>query len=348
VDESCVSISHNQDPIFKDYIILVNGEKYKPFDFIKLLRNSKDGAFGRGIIEDNALILNVAHNTLLFEEILASSGGRKKGFIKSKNKLSEHSLESLKKLVRGLNVSKEESIVVLNEGLDFQEVGRSSVEMQLNENKTVNSAEICKLFGLSIGVINGTANAVEFANAFKTGLMPILRMIECALNRDLLLEKEKPKHYWAFDTKEILKGDIEARFKAYEVGLKSNVLRIDEARFMEDLPPLGVDWINLGLNSVLYDPYTKTFYTPNTNKHSDMNSTPEIGTLENVTSSTEANKQVEQVAGKQLNGAQTVSLINVISQYTAGALNLGQAVNIVSVSIGVSREEAKRIIEGLE
>ena len=32
--------------------------------------------------------------------------------------------------------------------------------------------------------------------------------IQCALNRDLLLEKEKPELYFAFDTKELLKGDI--------------------------------------------------------------------------------------------------------------------------------------------
>ena len=53
-------------------------------------------------------------------------------------------------------------------------------------------------------------------------------------------------------------------------------------------------------------------------------------------------------AGKTLNGAQTQSLITVMSQYKAGVLSLGQAVNIVSVAIGISKDEAKKIIEGAE
>ena len=37
-----------------------------------------------------------------------------------------------------------------------------------------------------------------------------------------------------------------------------------------------------------------------------------------------------------------------MSQYKAGVLSLGQAVNIVSVAIGISKDEAKKIIEGAE
>lgn len=56
----------------------------------------------------------------------------------------------------------------------------------------------------------------------------------------------------------------------------------------------------------------------------------------------------EEVAGKSLNGAQTQSLISIITQYQAGSLTIGQAVNVISVAIGVSKEEAKKIIEGAE
>lgn len=62
----------------------------------------------------------------------------------------------------------------------------------------------------------------------------------------------------------------------------------------------------------------------------------------------EAVEIAEQVADKQLNGAQTQSLISIISQYTSGSLTLGQAVNIIAVAIGVTKEEAKVIIEGAE
>lgn len=54
------------------------------------------------------------------------------------------------------------------------------------------------------------------------------------------------------------------------------------------------------------------------------------------------------VAGKSLNGAQTQSLLAVMKQYTSGELTIGQAINIISISIGITKQEAKDIIKGLE
>lgn len=48
-----------------------------------------------------------------------------------------------------------------------------------------------------------------------------------------------------------------------------------------------------------------------------------------------------------MNGAQTQSLIAVIAQYTAGQLTIGQAVNIIATAIGISKEEAQKIIDGV-
>ena len=54
----------------------------------------------------------------------------------------------------------------------------------------------------------------------------------------------------------------------------------------------------------------------------------------------------EQAAGKTLNGAQTQSLITVMSQLSSGVLTEGQAINIIATAIGVTKEEARAIIEG--
>lgn len=53
-----------------------------------------------------------------------------------------------------------------------------------------------------------------------------------------------------------------------------------------------------------------------------------------------------QVSGKQLNGAQTQSLIAIMAQFSSGSLTEGQAVNLVSTAIGISKEEAKSILNG--
>ena len=50
-------------------------------------------------------------------------------------------------------------------------------------------------------------------------------------------------------------------------------------------------------------------------------------------------------SGGQLNGAQTQSLVSVVQQYASGALTEGQAANIISKSIGVTRDEALEILK---
>ena len=144
--------------------------------------------------------------------------------------------------------------------------------MQLNENKKTNSTEICKLFNVPPILLEGNANSTDaiYNNFIKIAILPILNAIETALNKDLLLPSEKESFFFAFDTKDLLKGDMEKRYKAYEVAVKNGILQIDEVRYKENLEPLGLDFIKLGLQDVLYNPKTKEIYTPNTNKTADM------------------------------------------------------------------------------
>ncbi len=271
VDESQLTTNKNTDPIFKDYDILVNGNPYRPFEFLKILRKTKDGCKGTSLIDEVPVLLSVCYNSLVFENALVQKGGNKKGFLKSENKLEQAAIDELKAAWPRLYGNNEENIVVLNKGIDFQESSNTSVEMQLNENKESNSAEMCKLVNVPESIIKGTATEKDYANGFKLACMPVIRTIECALNRDFLLEKEKKSFYWAFDTKELTKGDIKARYEAYKLGVEAKFLQPDEIRYMEDLEPLGLEFITLGLDTVLYNPKTKEIYTPNTDKIQKMN-----------------------------------------------------------------------------
>jgi hypothetical protein len=114
--------------------------------------------------------------------------------------------------------------------------------------------------------VSGAANDEAYTAAIKTAVMPVIRAFETALNQGLLLESERHRHYFAFDTTELLKGDILKRYQAYQIGLANNFLQADEVRYKEDLKPLGFNFIRLGLQDVLLDPKTNTIYTPNTNQ----------------------------------------------------------------------------------
>lgn len=288
VDETHISIMKNTDPIFKDYDILVQGKSYRPYQFFKILRKTKDGMTSRSVMDDNQLIIGVSYSELKYEQSLVQKGGNKKGFLKSPKKLTRDAMDALKAAFRRLYSNAEETVVVLNEGMEFQESSNTSVEMQLNENKKTNSAEICKLFGIPDGMISGNPTEKDIDCFIRTCTI-VMSDIECSLDRDLLLESEKETHYWSFDTKELTRGNIKERYEAYKIGLEKNFLQIDEVREKEDLEPIGFKWITLGLDSVLLNPETGQVYTPNTNAVQNMDAI-QTGFIDSTTKGKEQNE----------------------------------------------------------
>lgn len=274
VKEDEVFINNTIDPIFKNYDVIVQGSFYKPYNFIKLLRHTDNGSDGYGIIEENPILLSVAYNSLKYENILSKTGGNKKGFIESESKLDKEAIAILKEQWKNMYSGNSENCVVLNKGLTFKDSQATPMEMQMNQNKVANGDEICKIFNIPPSIISGDgkANEGDFDKMFKMAILPILNDLIASINRDLLLEKEKESFYFGFDTNELLKGDIEKRFRAYEIAIKNKIMGVNEVRYKEDLEPnpLFEDTILLGLNDVLYNSKKGTVYTPNTNKTSDM------------------------------------------------------------------------------
>lgn len=274
IKESDIDINKNVDPIFKNYDVLIGGNTYKPYNFIRLLRHSDNGADGYGIIEENSILLSVVYNSLKYENILSKTGGNKKGFIESEKTLSKESITELKEQWKNMYSGNSENCVVLNKGLNFKESQATPTEMQMNENKLANGSEICKILNIPPSIItgDGKANEGDFDKMFKMAIIPILNGLISSTNRDLLLEKEKESFYFGYDVNELLKGDIEKRFKAYEIAIKNKIMGINEVRYKEDLPPeeLFEDTILLNLSDVLYNTKTGKVYTPNTDKVSNL------------------------------------------------------------------------------
>lgn len=256
VDNIHISVIKNFKPIFKDYVILVEGKEYRPFEFIKLLRKTKDGSTGVGLTVEVSKALETAYQTLLYQLGLVKSGGNKKGFLKSMRKLGQEEINILKKAWKNLYANSENNVVVLNNGLEFQEASNSSVEMQLNESKKTLMEEINNIFHIQN----------DFYETFKQAIYPIVRAFETALNRDLLLEKEKKTMFFEFDVKEILKANIKERYEAYKLAKESSFMTINEIRKAENMEYVeGLDVVNVGLGAVLYDINTHEYYAPNTN-----------------------------------------------------------------------------------
>ena len=267
VKDIYVSAIPNFKPIYKDFYLIVEGQTYQKYEFIKLLRNTKDGATGVGLTEEVGTALETAFNTLLYQLNIVKSGGNKKGFLKSQRKLGQDEINVLKQAWNNLYANSTENVVVLNNGLEFQEASNSSVEMQLNESKKTLQTEINNIFHIYPN---------DFYRTFKEGIYPIVKAFTTALNKDLLLEKEKNKMFFEFDVKEILKANPKEQAEIYKLYKEIGMLTINELRRMDNRNMIeGMDVLNVGLGAVLYDANTHQFYTPNTDTTANITDTPE-------------------------------------------------------------------------
>lgn len=262
VEDRYIEIMKVYEPIFKDYQILVMGQEYKPHEFIKLLRNTRDGASGVGLTVEVSKALETAYQTLLFQLGMVATGGNKKGFLKASRKLGQDEINVLKAAWKKLYANNTENVVVLNNGVEFQEASATAVESQLHESKRGLIDEINAIFHIYPN---------DFERTFKEAIYPVIRAFTTALNRNLLLEKEKKNHFFEFDVKEIVRVSLKERYESYKLAKETGFMTLNEIRRAENMEWIeGLDVVNVGLGAVLYDVNKHVYYTPNTDTVGDI------------------------------------------------------------------------------
>lgn len=135
VDESRVAIKINSDPIFKRYVISVDGRMFEPFDFLKVIRSTKDGASGESLIAEVNIAMRTAVEMLKYQIKMVKTGGNKKGFIKSPKVLTKEQFDKLRARVEKVQHGGRGWGADLEQRAGFSGTCNNSLEMQLNQSK---------------------------------------------------------------------------------------------------------------------------------------------------------------------------------------------------------------------
>lgn len=241
----------------------IQGKEIPEYQLVRIMRQSDDGVNAKGILQANRNELETAYKQILFGKKFLDRSGRKAGFLTVQDKLNKEALEELKAKWPDVYSGQKEATMVLNAGVEFQEMSSSLQEMQIVENKKYDSEKINNLFGISPAILNGTATDEQEINTFETAVLPILKALEKGLNKYLLLEREKKDRYFHFDVDTALMGTMEKRFNVYKIGKEGGWMQIDEIRERENMKKLGLNYITMGLQDVLFNPDTKEIFIPN-------------------------------------------------------------------------------------
>lgn len=268
-------LSDEVDVIFKDYKIQVQAGTYYTNDFIICTKNTENGVEGVGIVAECNEALKLALDNMNYTSQTMGNGGVKRGVLQSTRRLTADAITELKKAWKRL-YSGNNDCIVLNEGITYKELQQTGAEMQMIESKNSIDADICKMFTVPIDMFKTSIPDGVWNSYVKITIPPVLDKFEKALNKSLLGIEEKGKYYFAFDTKQLNKGDIEKRFKAYEIALKNGFMTPSEVRFEEDLNEIEtLNFVKFSLGDVLMNIETGEIYTPNTNTTVNSSNTGE-------------------------------------------------------------------------
>lgn len=223
-----------------------------------------------------------------------------------------------------------------------------TVDPKLIEKDTMEFLEnkVLKYVGVPACILSGDFTDEQYQAFYEKTLEPILISLGQAFSKTIFTQRELDVgNEIIFYYRNMMYLSTAHKLKLLEVAGAQGLLTDDQKLATLGYPPL-LDGTGsrrtISLNYVsteIADEYQMTNAKSGASGAGAQTGTPvKAGEVEAVT---------EDVAGKSLNGAQTQSLLAVMEQYVDEKLTLGQAVNIIAISIGVTKAQAKEIIEGL-
>ena len=135
-------------------------------------------------------------------------------------------------------------VAMLQEGMTYKQMAQTNNDAQMIEARRMGVLDVARLFGIP-PVMLGEAAGESYKSVEQTTLnflvfclMPDLKRHEAAMNRDLLLPKERVDHFIEFNFSSLVRGDFKTRYDSYAIGRQWGFLSVNDIRRFENLPPI--------------------------------------------------------------------------------------------------------------
>jgi len=227
----------DENPNFKDYGTVVLRRQ----DVLHIPGLGFDGLVGYSPI---AMARNAVGMTLACEEYGASffaNGANPGGVLEHPGVLKDPKKvrDSWNKVYRG--TTNAHKVAVLEEGMKYQQIGIPPEEAQFLETRKFQINEIARLYRIPPHMV-GDLEKSSFSNIeqqslefVKYTLDPWVIRWEQALQRSLLLPREKNEYFIKLNVDGLLRGDYQSRMNGYSVGRQNGWLSANDIREMEDM-----------------------------------------------------------------------------------------------------------------
>jgi len=177
-----------------------------------------------------------------------SNDSRPGGILRHPAKLSPEAAKRLKASWENANggLTNKHRVAVLEEGIEWQQIGISPEEAQFLDTRKFQELEICQVYRVPPHMIGITDRSTSWGTGIEEmgigfvtfTLLPYLTRIAQSVNRDLLGANERKEYFAEHLTAALERGDLMTRYQAYNIGRNGGWLSANDIREMENMNPI--------------------------------------------------------------------------------------------------------------
>ena len=175
---------------------------------------------------------------------LFTNGGKPTGVLMIDQLLSPEQRQRLKDNFAEMQTGSTARLYVLEANMKYQQLSLSPEDQQLLETRKYGVEEICRWMDTPPVLVHhsnvtawGTGIEQIVDGFYKFTIRPLCISIEQAVTKRVMTSKQRARMSVEFNLDALLRGSIKDRFEVYAKGVQNGILKRNEARQLENLPP---------------------------------------------------------------------------------------------------------------
>lgn len=225
---------------------LIDGKSYSRYEVLHYRGLSSDGYVGDSTIKLMANAMSLAATLEKASLQLFANGARPSGALEHPQSLSEEAAKRLKEsfVAGNAGVSNTAGVLVLEEGMKWQQIGLTFEDAQLLESKKFSVEEIARAYRVPLFMLQSTEKSTSWGTGIEQQtigfiqftLASWLKRTESTNNVVLLTEQQKRQgFYFKHNLNGLMRGDFKTRMEGYQIGLLNGIYNINEVREFEEM-----------------------------------------------------------------------------------------------------------------
>lgn len=208
------------------------------------VKNLGNGTTGLPKLDYMAATVGEAGNAQKEASDTFANGGKPTGILMVDKLLTGEQRAKLRQNMGELTQGSTDRLYILEANMKYEALSFTPEQQQLLETRRFTIEEICRWFDVP-PVLAHHANVTTWGSGVeqiidgwhKLSVRPMLVNLDQAVRKWVLTPKQRSTMTAEFSHDALLRGNTKDRYAIYESGIRGGVLKINEARQLENLPP---------------------------------------------------------------------------------------------------------------